>query len=93
MPDPELCLREGAIEPWEQRNAAFYQQLLEALAGAVRLRPLRALGRAAREREAAAAARQRRDEVEFSFEKGGQRHSYRRPFEGVIANLERRLDE
>ena len=30
--DPDLSLREGAIEPWERRNSAFFQQILESLA-------------------------------------------------------------
>src|SRR5262249_2222049 len=32
VPDEELSLREGAIEPWERRGSAFYQVQLEALA-------------------------------------------------------------
>src|SRR5260221_11450192 len=31
IPDEELSLREGAIDPWEKRNAPFFQQILEAV--------------------------------------------------------------
>src|SRR5207237_3273136 len=31
VPDEDLSLREGAIEPWEKRNGPFFQQILEAL--------------------------------------------------------------
>ena len=32
--DPDLSLREGAIEPWERRNSAFFQQVLDAVGDA-----------------------------------------------------------
>ena len=32
VPDEELSLREGAIDPWEKRNGPFYQTVLEGLA-------------------------------------------------------------
>ena len=32
VPDGDLSLRDGAIEPWERRNASFFQQVLEAVA-------------------------------------------------------------
>ena len=33
VPNEELSLREGAIDPWEKRNAPFFQQILDAVAG------------------------------------------------------------
>src|SRR5262249_45958527 len=32
VPNEELSLREGAIEPWEKRNSPFFQQILDSLA-------------------------------------------------------------
>jgi excinuclease ABC subunit A len=32
VPNEDLSLKEGAIEPWERRNSAFFQQLLESVA-------------------------------------------------------------
>ncbi|MBP6608490.1 MAG: excinuclease ABC subunit UvrA, partial [Deltaproteobacteria bacterium] len=32
VPNTDLSLREGAIEPWEKRNGPFFQQIIEALA-------------------------------------------------------------
>ena len=32
-------------------------------------------------------------EIEFVFEKNGRRHSFKKEFEGVVANLQRRFDE
>ncbi|HEX2658541.1 MAG TPA: excinuclease ABC subunit UvrA, partial [Polyangia bacterium] len=31
VPNEDLSLKEGAIEPWERRNSAFFQQLLESV--------------------------------------------------------------
>ncbi len=33
VPDEELSIKEGAIEPWERRNNAFFQQILDAVCG------------------------------------------------------------
>src|SRR4029079_6170269 len=33
------------------------------------------------------------EEVEFAFEKNGRKHTYKKEFEGVLANLQRRFDE
>ena len=32
-------------------------------------------------------------EVEFVFEKNGRKHTFKKEFEGVVANLQRRFDE
>jgi excinuclease ABC subunit A len=93
VPNPELSLREGAIEPWERRNPGFYQQLLDDLAAQFRFDvfvPYRDLPASIKSLLMHGSGD---IEVEHSFEKGGKRHTYRKPFEGVIANLKRRLEE
>ena len=94
VPNEELSLREGAIDPWEKRNAPFFQQILEAVADHYKIDMLRAVG------QAAAPSSKKiimegsgSDEVDFFFEKGGTRHKFKKEFEGVLANLERRLHE
>src|SRR5947208_12126877 len=32
IPNEDLTLREGAVEPWERRNSPFFQQMLESVA-------------------------------------------------------------
>ncbi len=93
VPNPQLSLREGAIAPWESRTGFYYQQLLEALCDhyevdvstpfielpeKVQLILLRGSGK---------------EEVRFFFDQGGRRHFYKKCFEGVIPNLERRFRE
>ncbi len=48
VPNDELSLREGAIEPWEKRNAPFFQQILEARRQPLRDRHVHAVGQAPR---------------------------------------------
>ncbi|MBK6848113.1 MAG: excinuclease ABC subunit UvrA [Proteobacteria bacterium] len=81
VPDPTLSLREGAIEPWEQRNAGHYQAQLERLAeqrGFSLVVPYEQLGEEAR-----------RLLMHGAGEPGGGG----RGFEGVIPNLQRRMAE
>jgi excinuclease ABC subunit A len=93
VPNEELSLREGAIEPWEKRNSPFFQQILESLAkhfGFDMLMPWNKLPKETRDLILSGSGG---EEVEFFFEKNGRRHTYKKDFEGVIANLERRLAE
>jgi excinuclease ABC subunit A len=93
VPNPGLSIRDGAIRPWLRRTSAYYDELLEAVA--------RHYGFSVRTPfERLDPAHQRivlygsgAEEIEAWFEKGGHRHAYRRPFEGVIPNLERRYRE
>src|SRR3569832_26663 len=93
VPNEDLSLKEGAIEPWERRNSAFFQQLLESVAAAFEIDlylPWNKLPAATRHLVLHGSAGQ---EVDFSFEKSGRKHTYKKEFEGVLANLQRRFDE
>jgi excinuclease ABC subunit A len=93
VPDEELSLREGAIDPWEKRNAPFFQGILEALAAHHKIdmtTPWHKLPEAVRK---AILHGSKGEEVEFHFDKNGKKHTYKKEFEGVVANLERRLSE
>jgi excinuclease ABC subunit A len=93
VPHPELSLREGAIEPWEHRNAGYYQQLLDTLAAQFGFEVYVPYAELPQSIKSLLLHGSGDVEVQFSFEGGGQRHTYKRPFEGVMANLQRRLDE
>ena len=93
VPNTDLALREGAIEPWEKRNGPFFQQILEALAAHYTIDmtvPWSELPQATRDLILYGS---KGEEIEFWFEKNGRRHTYKKEFEGVIQNLERRLSE
>jgi len=93
VPDPDLSIREGAIAPWSGRNSVHYHQMLDALTRhygfdinmAFRQLPetirnvlLRGSGK---------------DKIQFYLDRRGRRLFYETPFEGVIAELDRRYRE
>ncbi len=89
----DLSLREGAVEPWERRNSSFFQQILDAVAAHYEIdlyMPWNKLPAKTRKLILEGDATQ---EIEFSFDKNGRKHSFKKEFEGVLANLQRRFDE
>ena len=93
VPNDELSLREGAVEPWEKRNAPFFQGILEALATHYKIDMYTPWSKLTEEQRTSILMGSKGEEIEFFFEKNGRRHTYKKEFEGVIANLERRLSE
>ncbi|CAH2030333.1 excinuclease ABC subunit UvrA [Trichlorobacter ammonificans] len=95
VPNPELSLREGAIAPWEKRlGSPFHQMILECLAQEFRFdltTPFRELPETVRSMLLQGTGEQ---EVTFWWEDNrGKRHTYKKTFEGVLNNLERRYRE
>jgi excinuclease ABC subunit A len=93
VPNEELSLREGAIDPWEKRNAPFFQQILEAVSNHYKIDMYSPWAKLPAEHRRIIMEGSGTDEVDFFFEKGGTRHKFKKEFEGVLANLERRLHE
>jgi excinuclease ABC subunit A len=93
IPDEELSLRDGAIDPWEKRNSAFFQQILESVAKKFAIDLTSPWSKLPQEHRDLILNGKKGEEVEFLFEKNGRRHSFSKEFEGVLANLDRRLHE
>jgi excinuclease ABC subunit A len=93
VPNEELSLKEGAIDPWEKRNAPFFQQILEAVATHYKIDMFQPWAKLPAEHKKIIMEGSGNEEVDFFFEKGGTRHKFKKEFEGVLANLERRLHE
>jgi excinuclease ABC subunit A len=92
VPDPSLSIREGAVAPWSRRNSTYYQQLLEAVTAKLGIdlyTPWQDLSPENRE----ILLNGMNDEVEFSVEKDDRKFTFKRNFEGIIPNLERRSKE
>ena len=92
VPNERLSLREGAIAPWAKSSSPYYLQTLESLArhcGESTGTPFRDLEPATRE----AILHGTTTPVEMSYDDGDRAYTTKRPFEGVIPNLERRLRE
>jgi excinuclease ABC subunit A len=96
VPDPSVSLQDGAIRPWRQggrRLILYYRSLLRALAKhagfslEVPFQDLPPEGRALLLHGSGA------EDVALGRWRGGVFRRYRKPFEGVLANLARRYAE
>ncbi|HRK72450.1 MAG TPA: excinuclease ABC subunit UvrA, partial [Micropepsaceae bacterium] len=93
IPDEKLSLRDGAIGPWSKTQSPWYQQTLEALARTYKFSmsvPWKDLPKQAREVILRGTGE---DKVNFIYDDGVRRYETKKPFEGVIPNLERRWKE
>jgi len=93
VPDESLSLREGAIHPWAKSSSPYYAQTLDGLARHYKISsivPWRELPAKARNGilfgsgEAA---------ISISYDDGVRSYQTKRPFEGILPNLERRWRE
>jgi excinuclease ABC subunit A len=94
VPNEELSLAQGAVAPWQKKSGgpSIRRDVLEGVARHLRFdinTPWKKLPQKARD----VILNGTEEEVTFVFEKGSRRYEFRRPFEGVIANLDRRLKE
>jgi excinuclease ABC subunit A len=90
VPDPNLCLRDGAVAVWARRSSVHFMEFLEALTahyGASITTPFRELP----ERFQQVLLHGSGDEpITYYFDRGTSRIRFHRPFEGIIPNLRRR---
>ena len=93
VPDPELSLREGAIEPWDKRNAAFHHGVLETVAAEFKIDMLESWSRLPEEQRQIVLHGSPGVELEFVFERSGRRQTFRKEWSGVLAQLEQRFAE
>ena len=93
VPNRSKSLAEGAIVPWERKSSLAFHRMLEQVAqhyGFSIFTPFKDLS----ERHRQILLYGSGEEVlEFSYEGEGSSHRYSRPFEGIVANLERRFRE
>jgi excinuclease ABC subunit A len=95
VPDEELSLARGALQPWSRTGAAspYYAQTLEALAKHYRQSmktPWRELPDDFKEIVLYGSGE---EEINFVYDDGVRRYKTSKPFEGVITNIERRWTE
>jgi excinuclease ABC subunit A len=93
VPDEELSIKEGAIEPWERRNNVFFHQILDSVCARFEIDQYVPWAKLPAKARSIVLQGSSGEEVEFSFEKNGRTHTYKREFEGVVANLGRRFEE
>jgi excinuclease ABC subunit A len=93
VPDPSLSLRQGAIAPWS-RSHFFYPELLEAVCAATGIDMDRPVGALPPEHRDLLLRGTGNRPIRFSYRNQyGLRRRYEAPFEGVLANVQRRYEE
>ncbi len=95
VPDPNLSLRQGAISPWAKtgNTSPYYAQTLEALCkhfGASMSTPWHELNEDIKD---AVLYGTGEEPVTFVYDDGLRSYKTKKPFEGVIGNIERRWRE
>jgi excinuclease ABC subunit A len=93
IPDKDLSLRKGAIAPWAKSTSPYYTQTLEALAKHFRFTlDTKWKDLPAKAREAILYG-SGETPIRFVYDDGLRSYETRKPFEGVVTNLERRWRE
>ena len=93
VPDERKSLREGAIAPWAGSSSQYYTQTLESLAKHYKFRidtPWKDLHEATRK---AILHGSGKEDVAMRYEDGTRAYTQKKPYEGVIPNLDRRYHE
>jgi excinuclease ABC subunit A len=93
VPDPTLSLKKGAIAPWANRASIFFFQMLDALAKHYGFDVNTPFGRLPAKVQDIVLYGSRDEEIDFYYERDGRKHLFRKTFEGVIPNLDRRYHE
>ena len=93
VPDPSLSLREGALAPWAKRQSAYFQQMVDAVCRHYKADPFVPFQDLPSRVQDVFLYGSGEEAIHFRYEGEGRRHTYDRPFEGLIPNLERRYRE
>lgn len=93
VPDKTKSIVMGAIEPWSKTFAAYYMQALEAVARHYGVRvttPWKDIPRAIQEKFLYGTGD---EDISIAYEDSSRTYKTKKPFEGVVGNLHRRLLE
>ncbi|MBL8550297.1 MAG: excinuclease ABC subunit UvrA [Hyphomonadaceae bacterium] len=92
VPEKEKSLQDGAVAPWARGQSPLYTQTLQALARHFKVKmatPWKAQPKELRDGVLYGV----KEPVHFIYDDGLRRYETKKPFEGVIPNLERRWKE
>ena len=93
IPDKELTLRRGAIAPWAKSSSPYYVQTLTALGKHYRFSLDTKWSDLTKKVQNAILHGSGEDEIKFSYEDGVRSYDTKKPFEGVLTNMNRRYRE
>jgi excinuclease ABC subunit A len=93
VPDKTAVLRRGAIAPWSRSTSPYYTQTLEALAKVYKFSLDAKWKDLSKKVQDVILYGSGDDVIRFVYDDGLRSYETRKPFEGVITNLERRYRE
>ena len=93
IPDRNATLRKGAIAPWSRSTSPYYTQTLEALAKFYKFTLDTKWKDLPKKVQDAILYGSGEDVIRFVYDDGLRAYETKKPFEGVITNLERRFRE
>ncbi len=93
IPDKEMTLRKGAIAPWAKSSSPYYVQTLTALGKFYKFTLDTKWKDLPKKTQGAILHGSGEEEIKFSYEDGVRSYDTKKPFEGVITNLNRRFRE
>ena len=93
IPDKERTLRRGAIAPWAKSSSPYYVQTLTALGKHYKFTLDTRWKDLPKKTQDAILNGSGETDIRFSYDDGIRAYETKRPFEGVVTNLERRYRE
>src|SRR3954463_13310800 len=94
IPDKDATLRKGAIAPWARSSSPYYTQTLNALGKHYRFTlDTKWKDLPKKVQDAILYGSGKDDEIRFTYDDGLRSYTTKKPFEGVVTNLERRWKE
>jgi excinuclease ABC subunit A len=93
IPDRALSCKKGAVAPWAKSTSPYYGQTLEALSKHFGFSLTKQWDDLPQKAQNVILYGSGSEDVEFSYDDGLRSYKVKKPFEGVIINLERRYKE
>jgi excinuclease ABC subunit A len=93
IPDRDTTLRKGAIAPWSRSTSPYYTQTLDALAKHYKFTLDTKWKALPKKTQDAILYGSGDDNIKFTYDDGMRSYTTKKPFEGVVTNLERRFRE
>ena len=93
IPDRDATMRKGAIAPWAKSSSPYYTQTLEALAKHFKFALDAKWKDLPKKTQDAILYGTGEDPIRFVYDDGLRSYETKKPFEGVVTNLERRWRE
>ena len=93
VPNPDQTLKKGAVAPWAKSPSPYYAQTLAALGAAYKFRMDDRWSDLSQEARDAILYGTGDKEMRFAYADGTRAYEVKKPFEGVVRNLQRRYLE